>query len=508
MVWLGTPPFLVGAFTYGGPLKNRHKPSLRVHRSRVIATIGPSCDNEDALASMLEAGLDVARLNYSHGDFEGKAATIQRLRAAEAAAGRPLGVLADLPGPKLRLGRFPGSVHLERGMTVTLCCGQDASDDVSHRAFPVPYGTLAEELRVGDPVLLADGLIRLEVEAIEGSTVKAQVLDGGHLSERKGINVPRTKVSLPAIGARDEACLRHALEQEVDFVAVSYVRSAADLEPARRIIAEAGLHTWVIAKIEHPAALEDLDAIVEASDAVMVARGDLGVEIPLEEVPAAQERIIAMCLARGKPVIVATQMLESMVDHPRPTRAEVSDVATAIRQFTSAVMLSGETATGAYPVEAVSTMVRIAERASSAIDGLPSPPALAMFRSTRAITGAAVKLAADVDADRLIVATQHGSAARLMAAHRPQRPILAITNRVRALRRTTVLPGVDGHLVEEQARSRDTVGSAVKAMVDAGRMQPGEKIVTVTGSPNAIRGRTSTIRLARVDDEGHLQMLE
>lgn len=508
MVWLRTPPIPDVAEAYGGPLKNRRSRWLPVHRSRVIATIGPSCDNEDTLTAMLEAGLDVARLNYSHGDLPSKTATIERLRAVEAKAGRPLGVLADLPGPKLRLGRFPGSIHLVRGTSVTLCCGQETSDDVSDLTFPVPYAALAEELRVGDPVLLADGLIRLEVESIDGTAVVAQVLDGGHLSERKGINVPRTLVSLPAIGEKDEACLRHALEHEVDFVAVSYVRSAEDMAPARRIIAEAGLHTWVVAKIEHPAALDDLDAIVDASDAVMVARGDLGVEIPLEEVPAAQERIIGMCLARGKPVIVATQMLESMVDHPRPTRAEVSDVATAIRQFTSAVMLSGETATGAYPVEAVSTMIRIAERATLAIDDLPSPPALAMFRSTRAITGAAVKLAADVDADRLIVATQHGSAARLMAAHRPRRPILAITNRMRALRRTTILPGVDGHLVEEQARSRDTVGAAVKAMVDAGRMHPGEKVVTVTGSPNAIRGRTSTIRLVGVDDEGHLRMLE
>ena len=479
-----------------------------MYRSRVIATIGPSCDNEATLAAMLDAGLDVARLNYSHGDLPSKTTTIERLRAAEAASGRPLGVLADLPGPKLRLGRFPGSIHLERGTIVTLCCGQETADDVSNLAFPVPYASLADELQIGDPVLLADGLIRLEVESIENGTVTAQVLDGGHLSERKGINVPRTMVSLPAIGEKDEACLKHALANGVDFVAVSYVRSAADLEPARHIIEEAGLHTWLVAKIEHPAALKDLDAIVDASDVVMVARGDLGVEIPLEEVPAAQERIIAMCLARGKPVIVATQMLESMVDHPRPTRAEVSDVATAIRQFTSAVMLSGETATGAYPVEAVSTMVRIAERASMAIDGLPSPPALAMFRSTRAITGAAVKLAADVGAARLIVATQHGSAARLMAAHRPQRPILAITNRMRALRRTTILPGVNGHLVEEQPRSRDTVAAAVKAMVEAGQMHPGEKVVTVTGSPNAISGRTSTIRLVGVDDNGHLRMLE
>lgn len=479
-----------------------------VHRARIVATIGPASDNEATLEAMVEAGMDVARLNYSHGAFEGKAETIQRIRAVEAGCGRPIGILADLPGPKLRLGRFPGSVLLKRDTRVILRCGQDEADSVEGPCLPVPYATLAEELRVGDPVLLADGLVRLEVVEVRGADVHAVVHDGGRISARKGINVPRTLVSLPAVGEEDERCLRHALNHDVDFVAVSYVRSASDLEPARRIIEEAGLHTWIVAKIEHPAALNDLEAIVKASDVVMVARGDLGVEIPLEEVPAAQERIINTCLAHGRPVIVATQMLESMVDHPRPTRAEVSDVATAIRQCTSAVMLSGETASGKHPIEAVATMARIAERASAATQRLSSPAELAHFRSTRAITGAAATLAQDVKADMLLVATQHGNAARLMAAHRPPMPIVAITDRPRALRRTTVLPGVVTCLVEERDRSRETVAHAVESLLQHGVLKGGESIVTVTGSPYAIRGRTSTIRMLEVDLDGTLRLLE
>jgi pyruvate kinase len=487
---------------------NRDTRNTGMHRARVVATIGPSSDETATLAAMVEAGMDVARLNYSHGDMQAKATTIERLRAVEANSGRPLGILADLPGPKLRLGAFEGSLDLQREQHVTLLCGQEATATADARHLPVPYASLASELRVGDPVLLADGLVRLEVTHIEGQAVHTVVVDGGRISERKGINVPRTLVSLPAVGPEDERCLRHALDHGVDFVAVSYVRSASDLEPARRIIAEAGLHTWVVAKIEHPAALDHLDAIVEAADVVMVARGDLGVEIPLEEVPAAQERIVDRCLQHGRPVIVATQMLESMVDHPRPTRAEVSDVATAIRQFTSAVMLSGETASGKHPVKAVETMVRIAERAAVAVNHLPSPPALALFKSTRAITGAAAGLAAEVHANLLLVATQHGNAVRLMAAHRPPMPIVAMTDRPRALRRTTLLPGVLGCLVEERSRSRETVAAAVESLFLAGHLSGGETMVTVTGSPFAIRGRTSTVRLIEVDGSGHLRMLE
>ena len=488
-------------------------------RSRIIATIGPASDNVETLKQMIEGGMDIARLNYSHGDFSGKEKTIQNIRSAEEEAGKYVGLLADLPGPKLRLGTFEGEVVLERGELIDLHCG--VPDGLPAQAntilgepvktLPVEWDGLSKDLRVGDPVLLSDGLIRLEVLSAPehiGEVVRCRVEDGGILTERKGINVPRTLVKLPAVGPHDLDCLEHALSQNVDFVAVSYVRSAGDLEPARERIKEAGVHTWIVAKIEHPAALKDLNAIVEAADVVMVARGDLGVEIPLEEVPAAQERIVSACLERGTPVVVATQMLESMVNHARPTRAEVTDVATAIRQHVSAVMLSGETAGGQHPVKAVETMARIAETVDASTADLPEPPALAAYVSTRVIAGAAVDIARQTNVNHLIVATEHGNAARLMAAHRPRIPIYAMTNRIRAARRTTILPGVEGLLVEEKARARSTVAEAVRLLYEQKKIKPDEKIVAISGSPQAISGRTSTIRLLQVQKDGELSDLE
>ena len=488
-------------------------------RSRIIATIGPASDNVDTLAEMMQAGMNIARLNYSHGDFEGKEQTIQNIRGAEAKTGMHIGLLADLPGPKLRLGRFEGEVELLRGELVDLHCGY--AEGLPPRSttilgemvktLPVEWDGLSKDLQKGDPVLLSDGLIRLEVLSapdFEGEIVRCRVEDGGILTERKGINVPRTLVKLPAVGPHDIDCLDHALSQNVDFVAVSYVRSAADLLPARERIQAAGVHTWIVAKIEHPAALEDLTAIVESADVVMVARGDLGVEIPLEEVPAAQERIVSACLQRGTPVVVATQMLESMVNHARPTRAEVTDVATAIRQHVSAVMLSGETAGGQHPVKAVETMARIAETVERSTKGLPDPPALAAFVSTRVIAGAAIEIARETDAKHLIVGTEHGNAARLMAAHRPRIPIYAMTNRIRAARRTTILPGVECLIVEEQSRARSTVAEAVKQLYEKKKIRPHDTIVAISGSPLAISGRTSTIRRLFVNEQGELSDLE
>ena len=488
-------------------------------RSRIIATIGPASDNVETLKQMIEGGMDIARLNYSHGDFSGKEKTIQNIRSAEEEAGKYVGLLADLPGPKLRLGTFEGEVVLERGELIDLHCG--VPDGLPAQAntilgepvktLPVEWDGLSKDLRVGDPVLLSDGLIRLEVLSAPehiGEVVRCRVEDGGILTERKGINVPRTLVKLPAVGPYDLDCLEHALSQNVDFIAVSYVRSADDLEPARERIKQAGVHTWIVAKIEHPAALKDLNAIVEAADVVMVARGDLGVEIPLEEVPAAQERIVSACLERGTPVVVATQMLESMVNHARPTRAEVTDVATAIRQHVSAVMLSGETAGGQHPVKAVETMARIAETVDASTADLPEPPALAAYVSTRVIAGAAVDIARQTNVNHLIVATEHGNAARLMAAHRPRIPIYAMTNRIRAARRTTILHGVEGLLVEEKSRARSTVAEAVRLLYEQKKIRTDEKIVAISGSPQAISGRTSTIRLLQVQKDGELSDLE
>lgn len=479
-----------------------------MRNTRIIGTIGPATSDEETLSQLIEAGLDVARLNYSHGSLEDKEILYQRIRKIEAEVGRPVGILADLPGPKIRLGRFPGDVVLNRDDNVILDCGTDASDvvEMPYR-LPVAYPGLSVELQVDDPVLLADGLVRLKVDSTSGTTgglVNCTVIDGGLISSRKGVNVPHTVVNLPSIGEEDVVAMNHAMEHGADFIAVSYVRSPEDLAPVNKAISEAGIHTWVVAKIEHPAALEKLSDILANCNAVMVARGDLGVEIPLEKVPAAQERIVQEGMARGLPVIIATQMLESMIENPRPTRAEVTDVATAIRQGASCVMLSGETATGAHPVTTVETMARIASSVEEENRKLANPPALSMYRSTRAVANAGVELAKGAEVDRLIVATEHATAARLVAAYRPDIPVTAMTHRVRATRKTTMIRGVDSVLVKEENRAKATIQLAVDVMLKDGRLLNGNSIVAVTGSPLAISGRTSAIRLLTVDHGGKL----
>lgn len=476
--------------------------------TRIIATIGPASQDHAILLSLLQAGVDVCRLNYSHGEPEDKTELYHRIRGMEDELGRPTCIMADLPGPKLRLGTFPGVVNVEPGDLLRLVCGQLHADDVTGGRLPVEYGGLSAELRKGDPILLADGLIRLEVvnaPAQANAEVVCKVLDGGPISSRKGINVPGTLVDLPAIGPKDERAMAHALREGADYIAVSYVRTAEDLAPAKAAIKAAGLHVPVVAKIEHPSALANLNEILESADAVMVARGDLGVEIPLEEVPIAQQDIIDRAIERGMPVIVATQMLESMTLQPRPTRAEVSDVSTAIRHGASAVMLSGETAAGSYPLETVQTMVRIAQSTERGLEStLQRPNALARFRSTRAVAHAGVELAKEAGANRLIVATEHGNAARFVSGYRPAIPITAISDRVRALRRTCMMPGVDTILAKEHDRGSQTMREAIEHLVKDGRILPGHRVVAISGSPLAMRGATSTLRLYKIGSEGEI----
>ena len=483
-----------------------------MRNTRIIGTIGPASSDEEVLGHLVDAGLDVARLNYSHGSPKDKEILYKRIRKIEEDSGRPVGILADLPGPKIRLGRFHGDIMLNSGDEVILDCGKEEGDVIeSPYKLPLAYSGLSLELKVGDPVLLADGLVSLKVDSVSGSTgglVNCTVINGGIISARKGVNVPHTVVNLPAVGEEDLIALEHALENGADFIAVSYVRSAEDLAPVNNAIKEAGLHTWVVAKIEHPAALEKLPDILANCDAVMVARGDLGVEIPLEKVPAAQERIVKEGLARGLPVIIATQMLETMIENPRPTRAEVTDVATAIRQGASCIMLSGETATGSHPVVTVETMSKIAVSVEEENRKLGHSPELSNFQSTRAVANAGVELATGAGVDRLIVATEHATAARLVAAHRPNIVVTAMTHRQRATRKTTILRGVDSVLVEEQKRSKATIQCAIDTMLEDGRLTKGSKVVAVTGSPLAMSGRTSTIRLLMIDHSGKLVDLE
>ena len=483
-----------------------------MRRTRIVATIGPASQDEATLKSLLHAGVDVCRLNYSHGEPEDKTPIYERIRSMEKELGRPTCILADLPGPKLRLGEFTGVVLLERGRTVELHCGVHQMSDASEKRLPVQYEGLSAELKQGDPVLIADGLIRLNVESSPGKPgeiVICTVEDGGPVSARKGINVPGTLVDLPAIGPKDKAALAHALKAGADYIAVSYVRTPEDIMPAKEAIAAAGQHVPIIAKIEHPVALEHLDEILDLADAVMVARGDLGVEIPLEQVPQAQQRIVDGALKRGMVVIVATQMLETMTLNPRPTRAEVSDVSTAIRHGATGVMLSGETASGDYPLQAVETMAKIAMATEQ---GLASselrPGSLATFKATRAVAHSGVELAKMSGAVRLMVATEHGNAPRLVSAYKPGIPITAVTDRIRAARRVQLLPGVDSLIVKELERGSQTMQEALQILCDRGEIIVGDRVVAISGSPQAIRGATSTTRLYRIADDGTIQGAE
>ena len=483
-----------------------------MRRTRIVATIGPASSGDDVLQSLLEAGVDVCRLNYSHGSPESKTELYERIRSKEAALGRPTCILADLPGPKLRLGRFSGVFALERGAQLNLHCGVPEMDNASPTDLPVEYAGLSAELHPGDPVLIADGLVRLVVNSTTGvpsGTVECTVEDGGPVSARKGVNVPGTMVDLPAIGPNDKAAIAHALEAGADYIAVSYVRTPDDLRPAIAAVKAAGKHVPIVAKIEHPMALERLDEILDLADAVMVARGDLGVEIPLEDVPVAQQQIIDGALQRGMIVIVATQMLETMTFNPRPTRAEVSDISSAIRHGATAVMLSGETASGNHPLEAVKTMAKIALAADTGFESTDRrPSALARFKATRSVAHAGVELAKLSDASRIIVATQHGNAARLVAGYRPPTPVTAVSNRIRAARRIQLLPGVESLIVEEFDRGSQTMQTALETLVAQGKVLPGERVVAISGSPKAISGATSTVRLYKVEKDGSIRGAE
>ena len=473
-----------------------------------MATIGPSSWDSATLQSVFDAGADVFRLNYSHGEPEQKTELYERIRSMENEQ-RKTCILADLPGPKLRLGEFNGVKLLNNGDTVRLLCGklEHEGDEI-----PVEYEGLSSDLKPGDSILVADGLIRLSVVKTggeNGSFIDCLVEDGGPVTSRKGINLPGNTIDLPAIGEKDKLALDHALRSGADWIAVSYVRSAEDLRPAKDAVKAAGFHTPIIAKIEHPAALQNLHSILDVADAVMVARGDLGVEIPLERVPLAQQKIIDAGLMRGMVVIVATQMLESMTLNPRPTRAEVSDVSTAIRHGGTAVMLSGETASGNHPVAAVETMARIA---TATEEGLASsggtPGALSKFRSTRAVAHAGVELAKASSAKHIIVATQHGNAPRLVTGYRPDVVVTAVTDRIRAARRMNLLPGVKSIIVEEHERGSQTMQNAIRVIAEDGTIKPGDRIVAISGSPLAMRGATSTVRLYRLEADGSISGTE
>ena len=472
-------------------------------RARILATIGPASNSRELLARLAGAGLDVARLNLSHGTHDDHRRSIAHVRAAARDAGRPLAILMDLQGPKIRIGTFATpSVDLKAGATFTVTTEVVPG---TAEAVSTTYAGLPGDVKVGDPLLLDDGKIRLEVERVTGTDVICRVVVGGPLSARKGINLPGSSVSVPSLTEKDLEDLAFGIKEGVDALALSFVRSAEDVRVLRAAMGRlipAERRLPIVAKIEKPQAIVDIDAIIEEADGIMVARGDLGVELPPEEVPAHQKMIIRKCLAAGRPVIVATQMLESMIGNPVPTRAETSDVANAVMDGADAVMLSGETSVGKYPVESVAMMNRIIlqveQRGLAAGKLWETMPAKA-DRWQDALGRAACVIAEQTRAAAIIAVTHTGSSARIVARYRPETLVIAVTDMEETLRRLSFVWGVRGIVMGPGERTVDLIVRAVREKLRAeGLLRAGAPVVILGGVPLFSGGSTNSIRIERL----------
>ncbi|GAB3491742.1 pyruvate kinase [Nocardiopsis coralliicola] len=467
-------------------------------RAKIVATLGPATASPEILSELVDSGLDVARLNLSHGTHEDHRASYENVRAAAQEKGRNVGILADLQGPKIRLGTFSGGpVELTPGDPFTITV-DDIDGDA--RRVSTTYKGLPGDVRPGDRVLIDDGRVVLECTKTTGTDVHTRVVIGGTVSNHKGLNLPGVAVSVPALTEKDENDLRWALRQGVDMVALSFVRSPADADEVHAIMDDVGIRVPLIAKIEKPQAVERLHDIIEVFDGVMVARGDLGVELPLENVPMVQKRAIERCRDKAKPVIVATQMLESMISAPRPTRAEASDVANAVLDGADAVMLSGETSVGDYPVETVRTMDRIvvaAEqeslRASHMLNRVPETTGGAIAR-------AAAEVGATVGATALVAFTMSGETARRLARYRSPIPLIAFTTQTATRGRLSLQWGVDAYCVPWVDHTDEMVRQVETELLDMGIYTKGDKIVVVAGSPPGTPGSTNSLRVHRIGD--------
>ena len=461
-------------------------------RTKIVATIGPASASPDMIAALIEAGMDGARLNLSHGTQDDHARTAELVRNAEKDAGRSISLIADLQGPKLRVGDLSEDVVLEDGESVVIA-GEDVAqaDDI-----PVAPAVLGSVLRAGNDVLIDDGHIRLRVETVDRGRAKCAVIVGGTVCAHKGVNLPGIPLPIPSLTRKDLDDLEFALSTGVDYVALSFVRSASDVKALSTLIEARGAHAWVIAKIEKAEAVAALDEILAEAHGVMVARGDLGVEIGAAEVPLLQKRIIHHALERGKPVITATQMLESMINSPEPTRAEASDIANAILDGTSAIMLSGETAVGKYPIEAVRVMDRIALAVEPSLDYRHEIP-LASEEPTigQAMSNAACDIAEALSAKAILVPTFTGRTASAVARLRPKRAIVALTHKPESLRHMALEWGVTPVWIPETGDVEDLWDRSVQAARDSGVVVPGDRVVITAGTAVNIPGSTNVIKV-------------
>ncbi|MDX3836691.1 pyruvate kinase [Streptomyces europaeiscabiei] len=474
-----------------------------MRRAKIVCTLGPASDSYDQIKALVEAGMDIARFNLSHGGHAEHDERYQHVRKAADETGRSVGTLADLQGPKIRLGRFTeGPVLLERDDTFTISVEEGVEGD--SEVCGTTYSGLAADVSPGDHILVDDGKVTLEVTAVDGPRVHTRVVEGGVVSDNKGLNLPGVAVSVPALSEKDEEDLRWALRTGFDVIALSFVRSGRDIERVHQIMDEAGRRLPVIAKIEKPQAVDNIEEIVAAFDGIMVARGDLGVEMPLEQVPLVQKRTVKLAKRNAKPVIVATQMLDSMINNSRPTRAEVSDVANAVLDGTDAVMLSGETSVGKYAVETVRTMSRIVAAAEEdmLVKGLPP---LTEHNKPRTQGGAMARAAAEIgdflDAKFLVAFSQSGDTARRLSRYRSPIPLLAFTPDPATRSQLSLTWGVETFLGPSVDSTDAMVDQVDELLLKYGRCKKGDVVVITAGSPPGVAGFTNMVRVHHIGED-------
>lgn len=469
-------------------------------RTKIVCTVGPSTDQSGVLDAMMRAGMNVARFNFSHGTHAGHGIRMKQVREVSAALQIPVAIMLDTKGPEIRLGRFTeGSVQLEAGATFTLTAREISG---TQEIVSVNYKGLPAEVAAGQTVLLADGLISLQIIEVNGTDVVTRVENSGEISDFKRVAVPEVQLGLPFLSEQDVLDILFGLEQGIDFIAASFVQKAADVLAIRRVLESKGADCHIIAKIENAAGVKNIDEILKVADGVMVARGDLGVEIPAEDVPIIQKRLIRRCNEVGKPVITATQMLESMMLNPRPTRAEATDVANAIMDGTDAIMLSGETASGKYPVEAVRMMATLARRTESALDYVSMLRArndgCDLITTTDAISHATVQVAYELNAAAIITSTETGYTARMVSKYRPQAVIVAVTPREKMVRRMLLMWGVQPVFVSQSSNTDEMMSNAIAGAMESGWVKTGDLVVITAGVPVGITGTTNMIRVHTV----------
>ncbi|MFI6683485.1 pyruvate kinase [Streptomyces sp. NPDC050485] len=474
-----------------------------MRRAKIVCTLGPATDTYDQIKALVEAGMDVARFNLSHGTYAEHEERYQHARKASDETGRSIGILADLQGPKIRLGRFrEGPVLLERGDEFTITVEDGTQGD--RHLCGTTYPGLATDVTTGERILVDDGKVALQVIDVDGPRVHTLVVEGGMVSDHKGLNLPGVAVSVPALSDKDQDDLRWALRTGADIIALSFVRSGRDIEDVHRIMDEEGRRLPVIAKIEKPQAVDNIDDIVAAFDGIMIARGDLGVEMPLEQVPIVQKRAIKLAKRNAKPVIVATQMLDSMIDNSRPTRAEASDVANAVIDGTDAVMLSGETSVGKYPIETVKTMGRIVEAAEEDVLAKGLPP-LTERNKPRTQGGAVARAAAEMGdflgAKFLVAFTQSGDTVKRLSRYRSPIPLLAFTPVPATRSQLNLTWGVETFLGPHVESTDEMVAQVDEMLLTVGRCQKGDVVVITAGSPPGVPGSTNLVRVHHIGED-------